>query len=373
VQGDAPNERWDVSIPPRRRVFVEDGVKALSLLDRRWDALVERQPRPNPTLLAEWQRDLAGLGFGRPLVVTVERGGELVAGGAFSVRAKLRGKLTVASWLGGDRQNHSPDIIVAPGHDDAAAALVDALLERVHLVLVPTLEDGHFRAAVLRRKPTAHIKRLGDETLVVTLPPLTRSKLLREIAKDQRHADRVEANVKVRIAAQPVAVADALERLFALHRERWEDRPWENANFSTDESTRAWHRSAIGALARDDRVRVVEVEEDGVVVASHLSLRAGPGGLAYAMAMRKGRGLRSPGHRAYFAATEVLQSEGVQILDIGGGTLDPASPKGKLAPKTRPFTLVLVSSSSAIELVAAAAYAARSFIRRFLPARDRPA
>ena len=67
------------------RVRVGWGKNAIRLLDDRWDSLVFGQRLPNPTLSATWLREKASWDQSVPLVIVVEAGDRLAAGGAFGV------------------------------------------------------------------------------------------------------------------------------------------------------------------------------------------------------------------------------------------------------------------------------------------------
>ena len=353
------------------RVTVARGEEAaLALLDDpRWNELVRGQPRPNPTLLGGWQRALMGLKLGVPIVIAVEHGAELVAGGPFGLHRALGGRLSYATWLGRAFQPFSPDVIARTS--EAVDVLVDALLGEVDIVRLWALAEGSTVAAVERRAPWGSVRPAPSGTLVVELPTPTRPRLLRSLAKDERRASRAGVRVETWVTTDPEAIARALERLFRLHRERWWGDPQENANFSTSAETRALHRNAVAAVAREGRAQIVEIAEDGRLVASHLSLLAGRGGVAYTMAMRRGKGLASPGHRAYVVAIDELQAAGCEVVDIGGGTLDPASPKGRLKPTHEPFVEVFVAASPRLQRMANSALAGRATVRRIRHPRQR--
>lgn len=337
---------------------VHRGEDALALLhDRRWDDLVLQQARPNPTLLGAWQRVLGGLGLGEPLVVTVSSGGTLLAAGAFTVRRALRGRLSAAAWLGKSLQSFSPDILASA--PEYAEVLVDRLLGEVDLVKLTTVEGGRFAAAVRRLAPWASVH-AAPGTFVTELPVTTHARLQRSAASDQRRAERAGVRVEVQVATDPADVAPALERLFRLHRSRWWGRAWENANFSTGARTRAFHRAAVIALAREDGVRLAEIFEDGQLVASNLALLAGRGGVGYRMATQPGSGLKGPGHFALLAVLEQLEADGCRVFDLGGGALDPASPKGRLKPIEQGFAELVVASSPRVQSLVRLAAAGRA-------------
>ena len=344
------------------RTSIERGVRSLeALLDPVWDELVVRQACPNPTLLGGWQRAL-GRHAPAPLVATVRSGEALAAAGAFGLRRF--GRLSVAAWLGGDLQSFSPDILA--DDRDSADALVDALLGAVDVVRVPVLADGWLISSVARLAPWATAWD-APGSLVSSLPLPMRNRLRSDAASDQRRADRAGIPVEIRCATAPDETVQALERLFRLHRRQWASRRKENnAHFATTRAERAIHRDAVAALAQADRVRLIEVFEEGQLVASNLALRAGHGALGYLMATQPGRGLASPGRRALLEVAERLAGDGCTIYDIGGSPLSADSPKARLKPERVRFVNLVVAASPRLQRPIRAALHGKHYVRELV-------
>ena len=326
------------------------GEEAIALLDERWDALVRRQPVPNPTLSATWLREMMAWERGVPFVVIVEAGDRLVGGGAFGLRRPLgpRGP-RLATWLGGGRPALTADLLTDPEVPASGGLLVDALLGETHAVhLVPTPLDG--AAAVALRARVPWVARWHEvDGWVVALPPPKLDDLRRKVAYAKRRAARLGASVSVSVAEDPEAVAACLERLFILHRERWRGRSDEMVQFSTTEEQRAWHRRAVVAMAARGEVRLSEVFEDSELVASTLGLLAGRGALFLTPAVRVGGRLRGPGHVAMLAWVESALAAGGKVMNLGSGSGEPEGPKAALGPTLVPCGRLIAARSAAAQ------------------------
>src|SRR5262249_35788637 len=84
-------------------------------------------------------------------------------------------------------------------------------------------------------------------------------------------------------------------------------------------------------------VRLVEVFQDGELIASILGLISGRGALFHTTATRVVSHLRGPGHLAMLTLVEEAVSAGAEVLDVGLGGGNPEGPKGKLEPLNVPF------------------------------------
>ena len=315
------------------RVRAEEGENALGLLDERWDSLLLRQPVPNPTLSAPWLREMASWGPGAPFVISVESGNRFLAGGAFTILSPARriGPKLV-TWLGRNgRPVQTPDLLVDPDFPGAGGLLVDFLFSKVHAVLVgPTSLHGPTSIFLRERAPWLHV-RPEVEGWFAKLPPPDLARRQSEMAYQVRRAARRGATISVAVSKDVQAVNAALERLFELHRERWQNRG-DESHFSTTQHQRMWYRRAVAGMAVRGAVRFVEVFENGELIASILGLIAGRGALFHTTATRVESRLRGPGHLAMLTLVEEAVSAGAEVLDIGLGGGNPEGPKGKLHP-----------------------------------------
>jgi len=122
-----------------------------------------------------------------------------------------------------------------------------------------------------------------------------------------------------------------LERLFQLHRERWTGRN-DVSLFSETEACRAWHRRAIAPMVSRGAVRIIELMENGELVAAILGLLAGRGAIFHTPATRIGGILRGPGHVAMLAWVDAAMKAGAEVMQLGRGSGEPEGPKGSLGP-----------------------------------------
>jgi hypothetical protein len=326
-------------------IHVGRGADATRLLDERWDALVSQQPIPNPTLVSAWLREMVRLTTGTPIIIVVEKDYELLAGGAFStINIGGRRGLRIATWLGRNgRPVIGPDLLVSPKAASAGELVFKRLLSvDAHAVwLYPTALDGP-AALALRRSGLWHYCLPRLEGWTVTLPPPKLETLRAKVAYRVRRAQRLGVSIEVREHADPPAVAAALERLFDLHHRRWIGRK-DYSQFSHSDKARAWHRSAVSALAVRGQVRIVEVLEDRTLVASLLGLLAGSGSIFHTPATQAGGRLRGPGHLAMLTWVDAAIKAGAHSMHLGRGSGEAQGPKGSLGP-TRFDSGVLLAS-----------------------------
>jgi CelD/BcsL family acetyltransferase involved in cellulose biosynthesis len=173
--------------------------------------------------------------------------------------------------------------------------------------------------AIRQVAPWAAIANDWGDGWIVGLPPPVLARRERQVALDRRHAERQGVRVAVEVRRDSAAVAEALERLFDLHRRRWATRRDDMSRFSKSAGERAWHRQALGRMAEERRVIITEVREDGRLVASTLVLLAGQGALFHTTAMAPGGVLRSPGHSALLAALVAAREAGATVMHLGRG------------------------------------------------------
>ncbi|HSP72152.1 MAG TPA: GNAT family N-acetyltransferase [Gaiellaceae bacterium] len=321
------------------------GPAGLALLDARWDELVAQQDLPAPTSGAAWLQALAAADRGRPFVATAEAGGRLVAGGAFSLRTpKAAPRPVVATWLGTEPFWYSPELLVDPELPRAGVAILDEVLARADLVHVAAASDGPTAAALLERLPWAKVEP-GAEGWILPLPPPRLEHAEAKAAYTARRAERLGAKLEVRRWRDAVDVAPALERLFELHEARWRGRSDAIPSFSSTRETTEWHRAVIAAAARLQRARIVEVWEDGILVASVLGLLHGRGSLFHTMAIRPGGRLRGPGHLVLLELAKELHAAGAAGMDLGWGAGEPDGPKARLGPRRVEVVRLLAARS----------------------------
>jgi CelD/BcsL family acetyltransferase involved in cellulose biosynthesis len=320
-----------------------EGPGAIAALDDRWDALVARQPVPNPTLTSTWLRELVAWEPGVPLVAVAEADGRLLAAGAFGVRrpGRILGP-RVATWLGTDNYWYSPDLLVDPEVPDAGIALMSSVLEHVGAVEISLPADGIAAATLRARLPQLHEEKRTDEW-VTPLPPPRLEYAANRVAHVRRRAERRGAHLEEDIARSPDEVAAALERMFSIHHGRWDGKANAITRFSTTDGHREWYRRVIASMAAQDSVRIIEVREDRRLIASLLGLFAGSGAMLHLMAVDPGAHLRQPGHGSLLAWVNEAMACGATVMDLCWGAGGPNSPKSRLGPTGIPVNELLGS------------------------------
>lgn len=343
---------------------LERGERCTTLFDDRWDALVARQPLPNPTLSSPWLERLVEWEDGVPVAVTVEGDGALVGAAAFGLYSPAgRVGPRLVRWLGDHRQWFSCDLLVEPGLDQAATAILDAVLGLGHGIHLPAPADGPCARALRALAPWSAVVG-GAEGSVAPLPPPRWERVLRDYQRDRRRAGRGGVIVAERVVAAPDDVAAALERLFELHAARWKVRGGEIPRFSTTERHRDWYRRVVAAMAGRGQALIAEVVEDGAVVASELGFLTGRGGVLHTTAMRPGAALEEPGHACQTVLLEATRQNGVEAVDLGLGACEPGSPKASIGPTLVRHERLLAASSRRRQPALAALMRLRTAMRR---------
>jgi CelD/BcsL family acetyltransferase involved in cellulose biosynthesis len=326
-------------------VRLEKGERCTTLLDQRWDALVRRQPLPNATLSSPWLERLVEWEDGVPVVVTVEKDGALVGAAAFGVYSPAgRVGPRLVRWLGDHRQWFSCDLLVEPGFDAAGEAVLDAALGLGHGLHLPAPAEGPCARALRALAPWCDVLR-GAEGWVAALPPPRWERVVQRYERDRRRADRRGAVVTERVATGPGDVAAALERLFELHAARWRAKGGEIPRFSTTERHRDWYRRLVAAMAARGEALIVEILENGVVVAADLGFLAGRGSISHTTSIRADARLDEPGHACQTAFLEAAQASGAEAVDLGLGAGEPGGPKASIGPDRVVHERFLVASS----------------------------
>ena len=345
-------------------VRVETGDRCAMLFDERWDALVRRQPLPNPTLSSAWLSRLVEWEDGVPVAVAVETNGSLVGAAAFGLhRPAGRAGPRIVRWLGDPRQWFSCEVLVEPGLDAAGEAVLDTVLGLGHGLHLPAPAEGACARALRALAPWGDVLR-GAEGWVAPLPTPRWERAVRSCESDRRRAGRRGAIVTERVATARGDVAAALERLFELHAARWRAKGGEIARFSTTERHRDWYRRLVAALAERREALIAEILEDGAVVASHLGFLAGRGSVSHTTAIRVGATMEEPGHASQLALLEAARASGAEAVDLGLGAGEAGGPKASIGAIRVVHERFLVAPSPRRQRLLAALIRLRSATRR---------
>jgi GNAT acetyltransferase-like protein len=325
------------------------GNAAQTLFDGRWDELVARQGVPSPTLTAPWLRELVRREPGTPLAVAVEAGNRIVAAGAFAVHRPLgRRGVRIGTWLAHAFSSLAPDMLVDPEFPEAGDLVLASVLEVSHVLhLGPSPAGGQFANSMNRVAPWGHVQH-QEPGWTVALPAPRAGRMRKNVRYVLRRAERLGVRVSIEVRVSPDEVDAALPRLFALYEDRWRSRSGTSPWLDTEEQ-RAWHRRAIGQMAEVGSVRVVEVFENGYLVATVLGLLAGRGAGFHTTATRLGGRLESPGHVALLTWTDIARDEGAETMVLGRGAANPEGPKRRLGSVEVPFANFLVARSEPLQ------------------------
>ena len=330
---------------PSVRVSAGDA-EARALLDEAWDDLVRAQARPNPTMLSGWLAATHVHDHGQLTVFRVEHERRLVAAAALSLYRPL-GPLgpTFARWPGDPLLWFDPDVLVHPEHDDAGHALLRAVLQRAPALYVPCIGDGALWRT-LRGWNRRALHRWPPADGWVAPIPLPRDAYMRKrVGQDIRRAERRGAEIAIRIATSRTEITLALERMFALHHSYWKTRPDYIRRFSATEELRALNRSAVLALAGNEESFVVEVLENGELIAADIGLLAGNGLVCHTSATRRNTVLKEPGYASLLFEIDHGASRGATVVDLGSGAGGPGSVKGRAGAVPVPIHRVLCARS----------------------------
>lgn len=348
------------------RLHIAHAEDAVGALDAAWDDLVRVQERPNATLLGGWLNALIGGDHDSLLTLRVRDAEDrLLAATVVNIyRPVGRIGSPLARWPGDPNLWFDPDILVLPGHESAGDMLLDGLLGEVGALHVSCLQDGPLDAA-LRRHDERNIHRwIGADGWISPIPVPRDAYARVRVGRDVRAAERKGARITTTVATSPSEVADALERLFALHYEYWSTRPDAILRFSSDSSYRELHRRAVTALATTGEAFITEVRENYEVVASSLALRAGVGLVKHTSATTRRATLREPGYACTLATIDHAASLGVTHVDLGPGAGGPNSPKHRIGANRVVVFRTLTSRSRTRLLLYRALLAGRDHVRQ---------
>jgi len=255
--------------------------------------------------------------------------------------------MRVAGWLGLPRLSIDPDLLVDPDVPEAGRLLVEALLAEVPLaLLVRTMLEGSMAVAAACGPAWAR-KEQRLPTFTIALPVPAAASARARVAYYRRLAARQGAVVEDVLAREPAAVAAALESLFSLHAERWRDRADATPRFGHDEAQRDWYRRVVAAFAARGEAMVLEVREDGGLVASVLALLTARGVTMHTTAHRPGGRLVGPGHVAWLAALDAAAAAGATAAHLGMGGGRPGAPKTRLRAVPTPCGRLVIGRSPA--------------------------
>jgi CelD/BcsL family acetyltransferase involved in cellulose biosynthesis len=287
-----------------------------------WDRLVRSMPRPSPFLLHGWLREWwRHFGEHGTLALQVAyRDGQLV--GALPVCVTPRWRLRVLTFLCG-RHSALADLLVAPGEDEAAAALARQAEGIDHDFadlfglpggsrLVEALGDSQLRVIERVESPVLEIDGDWDEVYRSKMSAKKRSEDRRR-ARNLARLGTVEVSVASTHEELEAALAEALE----LHLVRWRGRP-DGSELATPQG-RQFVRAAVLSLADHNIPRIVTLKLDGHAIAFKLYFALEGRIYFYRSGFDPAFARFSPGVLTTLASIEVGAREGARRVEFLGG------------------------------------------------------
>lgn len=234
-----------------------------------------------------------------PCVTVALRNGEVVGAAPFVVNRN--GRVRVAQFVGA-HESFLADVMLAEGESTSVAERLLEPLEQAGAAALNAFGmpgDSVLAQATGSRLHT--VPRAGSP--VLEMPDGWEAAYERRTSKERRSKDRGSTRrlnklgeLEVTVARDGVAVGEALDAAFAIHRSRWEGRP-DGSTFGQPERS-AFIRSALCRLADEGRygICLVRLDGRGVAFASFFQIgttfygdrtafdpefsRFGPGGMA---------------------------------------------------------------------------------------------
>jgi hypothetical protein len=316
------------------------------LLDERWDFLAAAHEPASPLLTAAWLRELIPLAPEEPILIALERGGELRGAGVFGLRRPVRGGPLQATWLW-SIGSFSNDLLVRPDDPSVGIEILDALFEVAPVVQLEVFQGSFAEAALHARAPWCASISTSDGWRL-RLPAARLEYAAKRVGKQVRHTERAGIRIEIRIEREPLEVARGLERLFRLHREHWPPGHEARDYVSGNRSARTIIRRGTKALAEAHRAVLVEVRENGLPVHCRLAFTLGRSAIDYISGTRVGA-LRGPAHAGILALAQALREDGLETLDLGLGLGYAGSPKARLGPDLVPSSALLAARTHLLQ------------------------
>ena len=285
-----------------------------------WDALLWRQPLPDPTRSAGWLSAWWGA-YGaprrgrRPHVLLAEDDGRLVGGMALMSERAPAG-LTLLRHLGASSHWFDPSPVADDGRHDVLAALGRAVAEQpADLVVLEDLVAGAGATAALAAGIPGAREIPQDERrhrYNAARPPDLgrRRKETRRLERRAREAGRLE----VQVVEGPERILAKIDDAIALVERAWRTRG--DASEITGPVGRAYLVAALASLEPGAAV-MSRVVRDGRLAAFDLALRHGGMAVIFRGNWDPGSGVSGAGWMSMLALFDHLEESGVQVIDLG--------------------------------------------------------
>lgn len=298
----------------RVQVRVANDVSAVPA--RQWDELVARPPASVNCSRTWVAAALATVDRDRtPHLLGAYRGERLVAMLPLTVdRSTSTPTARFAAWP----HNDLGDLVVLPGNEDAATAILDelrAMAARGWVVELDEVDPAGVLAAADRDRGVLEWARADYAPVIDLRGPWRSAASRRRRAQWDRALRRLRARHVVELRrVEGDGVGAALPDFVRLRALRAHDDP-----HPLEMPPLALLDAAVPPLARDGRCACVELRLDGRVVAADLYLLDPPVGLMWLRAMDPAGRPFSCGHLLLRDTAESLAAEGYAALDLGVG------------------------------------------------------
>jgi len=312
-------------------VIAQEGPESLEALEPEWDALLRSCTTPNPFvthewIAASWRHYSEG---DRLLTVCVRDGGRLV--GLVPLRAKrargTRQLLFAASHA------DAPDFLMNEGSEWAVLEAFCDWLARdypnwdlVRLRGISSRSQTDHLLPVVAREAGLAACAWRVETAPYVLLPSTRDEYHAQMPSRSRRRELVRrrsrladeyGEVAVRVDARGDLTAQAMARLFSLHRRSWEGRG--GSQVLTDQRIERFHTEIAVALAPKGLAQIVWLTVGGREVAGFSGFLAGQTCLAHILGHDPDFAPFSPGAQVTLALIEHGIEQGWQEIDLMRG------------------------------------------------------
>jgi CelD/BcsL family acetyltransferase involved in cellulose biosynthesis len=285
-----------------------------------WDALLWRQPLPDPTRSAGWLAAWWGA-YGAPRrgrtphVLLAEEGGRLVGGMALMSERAPAG-LRLLRNLGASSHWFDPSPLIDEGRHDVLAALGRAVagLPADLVVLEDLVAGAGATAALTAGIPGAREIPQGERRhrYRADRPPRLRSrrKETRRLERRAREAGRLE----VEVLEDHDRILEGIDDAIALVERAWRTRG--DASEITGPVGRAYLLAALASLEPGAAV-MSRVVRDGRLAAFDLALRHGVMAVIFRGNWDPDSGVSGAGWMSMLALFDHLEERGVQVIDLG--------------------------------------------------------
>jgi CelD/BcsL family acetyltransferase involved in cellulose biosynthesis len=285
-----------------------------------WDALLSRQPLPDPTRSAGWLSAWWGA-YGAPRrgrdahVLLAEEDGRLVGGMAL-MSDRAPGGVTMLRHLGVSSHWFDPAPLANEGRHDVLAALGRAVADLpADLVVLEDLVAGAGSTAALAAgirgaREVAQGER-RHRYRVAHPPDLRRRR--KETRRLERRAGEAGSLV-VEVVEGRARILEGIDEAIALVERAWRTRG--DASEITGPVGRAYLVAALGSLPPGTAV-MSRVVRDGRLAAFDLALRHGPMAVVFRGNWDPGSRVSGAGWMSMLTLFDHLEGEGVEVIDLG--------------------------------------------------------